>query len=213
MGYREIQPFKNGSTWQINLVNAGAADHDFFLGPALNRWVDPGAPPANAMNQELLTPLGRARVAMKVTDVGEGQWRYQYALMNFDYAHVRIDPAHASEPNMKVLENHGFSSFSVPLPNGVVATSLHFDDADNSAGNDWIATNTAGSAVTWNAPAGGNTLDWGKLYRFEFTASSPPAAATIGIRGAATATEADIPYTLGLLGPSFDDTIFRNGFD
>ena len=72
MGYREIQPFKNGATWQVNLVNAGAADHDFFLGPALNKWVDPVAPGANAMNQELATPLGRARVAMKATSLGGG---------------------------------------------------------------------------------------------------------------------------------------------
>jgi len=212
MGYREIQPFKNGATWQVNLVNAGAADHDFFLGPALNKWVDPVAPGANAMNKELATPLGRARVAMKATDLGGGEWRYEYALMNFDYSHVRIDPAHPSEPNMKVLENHGFSRFSVPLPAGAIATSLRFDDADNGAGNDWTAT-TASGAVTWDAGASGNTLDWGKLYRFEFTANMPPGAATVGIVGAATSSETAIPYTLGLLGPSFDDTIFRNGFD
>jgi len=212
MGYREIQPFKNGATWQINLVNAGAADHDFFLGPALNKWVDPVAPGANAMNKELATPLGRARVAMKATDLGGGEWRYEYALMNFDYSHVRIDPTHPSEPNMKVLENHGFSRFSVPLPAGAIATSLRFDDADNGAGNDWTAT-TASGAVTWDAGASGNTLDWGKLYRFEFTANMPPGAATVGIVGAATSSETAIPYTLGLLGPSFDDTIFRNGFD
>jgi hypothetical protein len=41
----------------------------------------------------------------------------------------------------------------------------------------------------------------------------PPGAATVGIVGAATSSETAIPYTLGLLGPSFDDTIFRNGFD
>jgi hypothetical protein len=212
MGYREIQPFKNGATWQVNLVNPGAPDHDFFLGPALNHWVDPVSPPANAMNQELVTPLGRARVAMKATDLGGGQWRYEYAVMNFDYAHVRIDPSHSTEPNLKVLENHGFSRFSVPLAGGAIAASLRFDDADGNASNDWTVS-TNGDAVTWNAPAVGNMLDWGMLYHFEFIANAPPSAATVGIVGAPTSTEGNLPYTLGLLAPAVDDTIFRNGFD
>jgi hypothetical protein len=213
MGYREIQPFKNGAVWQVNLVNAGASDHDFFLGPALNRWVDPAAPGANAMNQELSTPLGRARVAVKATDIGGGQWRYEYSVMNFDYAHVRIDPSHASEPNLKVLENHGFYRFKVPLPTGVVASALRFDDADDNAANDWTVT-TTGGVVSWKSPPSSNMLDWGMLYHFEFTANAPPSAATIGIVGAPTSTEGDLPYTLDLLGPhNVDDTIFSNGFD
>jgi len=179
----------------------------------LNRWVDPVSPGANAMNQELSTPLGRARVAVKATDLGGGQWRYEYAVMNFDYAHVRVDPAHASEPNLKVLENHGFARFSVPLPASASASALRFDDADNDAGNDWVAS-SAGGAVSWSAPATGNTLDWGRLYHFEFVSDAPPSSAALGLVGAATSSEPDIAYTLDLLGPSVvDDTIFRNGFD
>jgi len=213
MGYREIQPQKTGAMWTMPLVNASAPDNDFFLGPALNRWIDPATPPANAMNQELVTPLGRARIAVKTTDLGGGQWRYEYAVMNFDYAHAQIDAAHPSEPNMKLLSNHGFSSFSVPLPTGVSATDLRFDDADGDAGNDWTATTTA-NAVTWTAPASGNTLDWGTLYHFEFTTSVAPLPNTVNIVGAATATEGELPYTLNLLGPQApNDTIFKNGFD
>jgi hypothetical protein len=212
MGYREIQPQKSGASWVVNLVNANAADHDFFLGPAINRWVDPLAPSGNALNAELATPLGRARVAVKATDLGGGQWRYEYAVMNFDYAHVRIDPAHPAEPNMKLLSNHGFARFSVPLPAGATASVLRFDDADGDSGNDWQAAATGG-AVTWTAPAAGNTLDWGTLYHFEFISNTAPAANTLTLVGAATATEAELPYTMALLGPQADDTIFANGFD
>lgn len=212
MGYREIQPNKSGANWQVSLVGAGQPDHDFFLGPVVDRWVDPQAPGANAMNRELSTPLGRARIAMKATDLGGGQWRYEYAVMNFDYAHVLIDPAHATEPNVKLLENHGFARFRVPLPANASVSAPRFDDADNDSGNDWSLSG-AGGALTWSAPAG-NTLDWGRLYHFEFVSDAPPAAATLGLTGAATATEAEIGYALDLLGPAtVDDTIFRNGFD
>ncbi|HEY6942458.1 hypothetical protein [Dokdonella sp.] len=213
MGYREIHPAKNGSSWQVSLVGADAPDHDFFLGPTLNRWVDPLAPSANAMNRELSTPLGRARIAVKATDLGGGQWRYEYAVMNFDYAHVRIDPAHPAEPNLKLLENRGFARFGVPLAGGASASAVRFDDADNDAGNDWVAS-IAGGTITWSAPVAGNTLDWGRLYHFEFVSNAPPSSATLDLVGAATSTEPDIGYTLDLLAPvAVDDTIFRNGFD
>lgn len=213
MGYREIQPQKNGANWSVNLVDVNGADHDFFLGPAINRWVDPVSPPPFAMNRELVTPLGRARVAVKASSLGGGQWRYEYAVMNFDYAHASIDPAHANEPNMKLLSNHGFVRLSVPLPAGVTATNLHFDDADGDAGNDWVATNGNG-AVMWTASVAADALDWGKLNHFEFTASVAPAADTLTLVGAATPSEGALSYTLALLGPQVPgDIIFRNGFD
>ncbi|MEO5560853.1 MAG: hypothetical protein ABIO49_13110 [Dokdonella sp.] len=213
MGYREIQPQKNGANWLVNLVDANAADHDFFAGPAINRWVDPVSPPPYAMNRELATPLGRARIAVKATSLGSGQWRYEYAVMNFDYAHAAIDPAHASEPNMKLLSNHGFVRLSVPLPAGVVATNLRFDDADNDTGNDWVATSGNG-AVMWTASAPGDALDWGKLNHFEFTAGAAPATNSLTLVGAATLGEGALSYALALLGPQVSgDIIFPNGFD
>jgi len=201
MGHRRIQPRKNGANWSVPLVGADAPERDFFIGPTINRWVDPAAPSPNATNRELATPLGRARVAMKATGLGGGRWRYEYAVMNFDYAHARIDPAHAGEPNLKVLSNHGFGRFSVPLPRGVHASDLRFDDADAAADNDWRAT-TRGGAVTWTAPPSGNTLDWGLLFHFEFVADAAPAAdRTIMLVGVATDDAPALPYTLALPGP------------
>ncbi len=202
MGYRQIAPRKNGANWSVNLVNANAPDHDFFLGPAINRWVDPAMPSAQAMNKELATPLGRARVAVKVTDHGGGRWRYEYAVMNFDYAHAQVDPAHPREPDLKLLSNPGFEQFSVALPRGARVADIRFDDADDSAANDWTATTTA-DTMTWRAPASGNTLDWGTLYYFGFSANAAPDAhGAIRLIGAATADEGSLPYTLVLLGPA-----------
>ncbi len=201
MGHRQIQPRKNGANWSVGLVGANTPERDFFIGPTINRWVDPTAQSANAANKELATPLGRARVAMKATDLGNGRWRYEYAVMNFDYAHVRVDPAHASEPNLKVLSNHGFRRFGVALPRRVRISDLRFDDADNDAGNDWRAT-TRDDAMTWTAPASGNTLDWGLLFHFEFVADAAPVAGrAITLVGVATEDAPELVHTLALPGP------------
>jgi hypothetical protein len=214
MGYREIQPHKNGASWSVSLVDNTPPGANFRQGPVLNDWVDPASPPAGADNQELMTHLGRARVALKTTDLGDGTWRYEYAVMNFDYAHPEIDPAHPSEPNLKLVSNHGFDRFSVPVADGVTVSALRFDDADLDAGNDWTAS-TSNGQVTWTAPAGTNSLDWGTLYHFEFVASAPPTGtADVHLVGVATSTEAELPYGLSMLVPAApDDTLFKNGFD
>ncbi|MEO7433772.1 MAG: hypothetical protein ABIR62_17535 [Dokdonella sp.] len=212
MAYREIRPQKNGASWSIALVGDTAADHDFFPGPVVNRWAAPGTT-ATSANTELVTPRGRVRVAVRATALPAGQWRYEYAVMNFDYAHVRVDPAHPAEPNLKLVSNHGFVRFTVPLPAGATASALRFDDIDNDAGNDWTAGASAG-AVTWSSAGSANPLDWGTLYHFEFTSGAAPAAATLGLVAAATVTEGELPYTISLLGPgTMPDRVFSNGFE
>ncbi|WP_395683848.1 hypothetical protein [Dokdonella sp.] len=201
MGHREIRLAKQGANWRVELVDAQAPPHDFFLGPVINRWIDPVASSDTARNAELSTSLGRARVAVKVTALGGGRWRYEYALMNFDYAEVRVDPAHASEPDVKLLDHRGFGRFVVPLPRGVVATSLRFDDADGDAGNDWTAK-ASGDALSWTAPDPANTLGWGMLHHFEFVANGPPTARRVQMDGAATTAGKAPSYTLDLIGPA-----------
>ncbi|HEY0229613.1 MAG TPA: hypothetical protein VGC55_00055 [Dokdonella sp.] len=210
MGYREILPAKHAAAWSIGLVGENAADRDFFQGPAINRWVDPNAPPASALNRELATPLGRARVAVKATALGDGRWRYEYAVMNLDYAHAEIDPAHATEPNLRLRSNHGFVRFGVPLPAGTNVTGLRFDGADGAAADDWIAS-SANGMLAWSAPATANALDWGTLYHFEFVADTAPTQATIALAGAPTASEGEQAYTLALLGPGVHATSLPTG--
>ncbi|MDC8012220.1 hypothetical protein [Tahibacter soli] len=209
MGYRQIAPTKNGANWSANLVNNVAPNYDFYQGPVINYWVDPAAPGANAANEELVTPLGRARVAVRATDLGGGQWRYRYAVMNFEYAHVDIDPAHPNEPNLKVAATVGFDRFAVPL--SVAATDVRFFDADGNAANDWTASTTGGQIV-WTAPAG-TSLGWGTLAQFEFTTTVAPAASTVTLRGAATPTKTAIDYSRTLLGPTASDVIFADDFE
>jgi hypothetical protein len=218
MGFREIAPHKNASSgaWSVSMVDNVPPGNNFVQGPLVNLWVDPTSPPANADNEELSTPNGRARVAVKATDLGDGTWRYEYAVMNFDYTHPDIDPAHPSEPDLKLLANHGFKTFSVPVGAGATVSAMRADDADLDASNDWTASNTDGT-VTFSAPADANSLDWGTMYHFEFVANTPPAAGgSVHLVGVATSSEAEQPFDLTILAPQpkiVDDTIFAGAFD
>jgi hypothetical protein len=201
MGYRPIRLRKHGANWRVEIVGANTPQRGFFLGPVINRWVDPAAPPAHAANRELATPLGRARVAVRATDLGDGRWRYTYAVMNLDYAHVQVDPAHPREPDLRLLASRGFHRFGVRLPRGVRVGDLRFAGAGSDPGVDWSAR-VGADAVTWSAPAAGPTLDWGTLFQFEFTVNAPPRpAAQVTLTGAPTPAEAELPYTLALPGP------------
>ena len=200
MGYRRITPRKAGANWSVALAGAEGARRNFFLGPAIDRWVDPATPSAHAMSRELATPHGRARVAVRASDLGDGRWRYQYAVMNLDHAQARIDPAHAKAPDIRLLSNHGFARLRVPLADGVVVSALRSDDLDADAANDWQAAISA-DALTWTAPARGNTLDWGTLHHFEFIANVAPAAGALQLADAAVPEEPLSIHTLGLLAP------------
>jgi hypothetical protein len=190
----------SGSVWGIN---ASA----YKLGPAIDRWVDPQTPPANAMNSELAVGEGHAKLAVKVTDNGDGSWRYDYAVMNLDFARAVTQGA---EPNLRVVSNKGFDRFSVPLPAGVVVSATRFSDGDLDASNDW-AVDTSGGRVSWTAP--GATLDWGSLYAFSLTANSTPLAAVGNLRVAQAGSPA--AFDLATYAPAalVDDVIFANGFD
>jgi len=206
MGYRPITFAKlagSGSAW-IWQANPGT----FVDGPVISQWVDPLSPPANAANAELSTPEGRARIAVRTHDLGGGAFRYDYAVMNFDFARATIDPTHPSEPNLHVLSADGFATFDVPVSPGVALSDIVFNDADTDATNDWSVTRDS-AGVHWQAPAD-HTLDWGTLYRFSFTAAHAPLA-TAARLGVAT-PGAPPSYTVGTLAP-LDDTIFVDGFD
>ena len=201
MGHRRIQPRKLGANWSVQLVDATAPHFDFFVGPALDRWVDRARPPAHAANRELATPDGRARVAAKAIDLGDGRWRYEYAVMNFDYARVAIDPAHAREPNLRLLAHGGFARFEVELPPGVRANEIASAGLGDAAGGAWLARQR-GRTVEWTAPSLANTLEWGMLRHFEFVAAVAPGVAAAQLAGAAMPQASEQVHAMQMPGPA-----------
>lgn len=213
MGYREVTPYKYTGT-------GGLGDWNFSpqglqLGPAINAWVDPQLPGANQASHGLSTDEGEIRVAVRVDPLPDGRWRYRYAVMNLDFARAMIDPAHASEPNLKILSNAGFDGIDIPLPADVAASDLQFGDADRDAANAWTGTMGSGTA-SWRAPAdngiSSNTLDWGTLYSFSFVASTAPGPADLVLQVATSKSGMPTSYTVPGLSPR-SDLIFSHSFE
>jgi hypothetical protein len=212
MGYRQVAPTYS-TLWSSGPLGA------FTRGPVINLWVNPTSPGPNASNREVNVDAlpagerdprdgGKARVAVRATDLGGGQWRYDYAVMNVDYARAVLDP-NTSEPNLRVIRNLGFGSFAVDALGDPSPTSISFSDGDLSSANDWTSS-VAGGRITWTAPAG-NELNWGTLFRFSFVSTAPPrsgsAAATLGAAEPGTVAG----FTAASLRPDAD-TIFADGF-
>ncbi len=168
---------RSGSLWVVG------ANDQYRLGPAIDRWVDPSNPGANARTSELATPEGRVKVAVKATNLGSGRWRYDYAVMNLDFARAQTQGA---EPNLRVLNNRGLDSFMVPS-GSATPTDLLFSDGDLDAGNDWVGSVTRGS-ISWTAPTVAQSLNWGTMFRFSFIVNQAPTSNAVLLRVANSGT-------------------------
>jgi hypothetical protein len=180
MATKSVNPQYSGSQWTLS------GETNYRLGPAIDRWVDPADPGANEMSTEIANSGGHTKVAVKVVDLGNGKWRYNYAVMNLDFARAITE---GSEPNLRVVSNAGFDAFSVPVPSGatIYAPSMSTGEANPNA--NWRFSIGDGE-VTWNTdtsiPGVGDnhppvavlpTLDWGTMYTFSFIADTAPTGA------------------------------------
>ncbi len=137
-------PHYQGGMWSYS------GQSNFKLGAAIDRWVDPSNLPPNAMNTELAVGEGHAKVAVKVTDLGDGTWRYNYAVMNFDFARAVTQSQGANHgPDPHVVSNMGFDSLSIPAGGSIGATTFSNGTVDDA--NAWTPS-SSGGAVTWTAP-------------------------------------------------------------
>jgi hypothetical protein len=200
-----VNPQFSGSQWSLS----GASN--YRLSGAIDRWVDPSAPGANAMNTELAAPEGHAKVAVKVTDLGDGTWRYDYAVMNFDFARaVTAGQGSGHGPDPRVVSNMGFDSLSVPAGGTIGATTFSNGTVDGSTA--WTASNANGSVI-WTAPTGA-TLDWGTMYSYSIVSSSAPVAGNATLHVAESGTPASYDVATLVPAPSGpDDRLFTDGFD
>ena len=118
---------------------------------------------------------GRFWIGYRATDLGGGQWHYEYAIHNLN--------SHISG-----------QSFSIPIAAGVNVSNIGFHDCDYHSGEihsgtDWPVS-VGGGSITWETNTWTigndlttNALRWGTLYNFRFDADTPPTlgAATFGL--------------------------------
>lgn len=140
--------------------------------PAIYAWREHGGG-ANVVDASVtIQPVdvpneGRFFVGHKVTDLGGGQWRYDYAIYN-------------------LCSDRSGGSFRVPIKAGVSVTpgSIGFHDVNYHSGEpydntDWTITESGGE-ILWSSPQtfvqnpNSNALRWGTMYNFWFTADSGP---------------------------------------
>jgi hypothetical protein len=166
MGYRQVAPVKP-SLWTFS--NAGP----YTQGPAINAWVNPAAPGANADNRVLDTGEGRVQLAVRVTDVlgSPGRRRFAYALQNHDF-------------------DRRIRSFHVPFNTSAgVIENVIYSDGDGFAANDWTWTVDA-TGITWTMPDTAvapptppAALDYASLvsFRFDSDQNAAPAEARLDV--------------------------------
>lgn len=197
MGWREIVPtwLSAAQRWQMNQPGA------FSNGSALDAWVPVGTVAADRVHRRLTTPEGEVRVAVRVQPLAGGRFRYDYAVQNLTFSRAVTQGA---EPNLRVLRNLGFSAFLVPGG----GSNPTMADTDRDAGNTWTAATTP-EGLRWSAPVG-NTLDWGRLYRFSVESSRPPESGTVTLEVAEPGSPAR--YTATVLVPG-NDSILADGFE
>ncbi len=217
MMHRTMTPTPGSSGWIPGTQGAS------ILGAVIDTWVDPATHPTR--NVEIDDPEGHTKIAVKVKTLdacpaGSGLsgtcYRYDYAVHNFDFARAVLgDPPNHVSPNLRVISNNGFNSFTVPVLEA--ATHLpagHFADIDIDAGNNWSASFGPGG-LTWTAPAG-NELNWGHLYRFSFVSNIAPdvdetAEVVLGVAGPGTPSQ--LSAAIMVPAGSDLDLIFANGFE
>jgi hypothetical protein len=167
----------------------------YKLGPAIDRWVNPAQPGAGASSVQMVTAEGNVKVAAKSTNLGNGRWRYDYAVMNLDFARAQTQGA---EPNLRVISNLGLNGFTVPVGSATI-TDVVFSDGDLDSSNDWTGS-ISGRNITWSAPAG-HALNWGTLFRFSFVANFGPIKTNFALNVANTGLPQVLKGT-GTIGPS-----------
>jgi hypothetical protein len=139
----------------------------------------------------------RFNVARKVTDLGGGQWHYEYAIHNMN-------------------SDRGARAFTVELPNAAVFTNAGFKSPAYHSGETyssaaWTVSTTAHS-ITWSTSAfaddaNANALRFATVYNFWFDADQQPTNAidhTLGLFKDGDPASVGFPMVETLLADSFE---------
>ncbi len=169
--------------------------------PAIHAWKDYGGPggttdPDVILNSYDIQGDGRFWFASKATNLGGGQWHYEYALQN-------------------LTSDRSAGSITVPVPECASVSNAGFHDVAYHSGEpqdpaDWTSSRV-GAQLGWTVnpppppplppalPWQHNAVRWGTMYNYRFDSNLPPktnGTITIGLfkppTGASPATSFDV---------------------
>jgi hypothetical protein len=160
--YREVGVAGSGNAWTFSLIQPTVRES-----PAIRAWQ--AYDPAVQVTNIDIPGDGRVVLAWKVTDLGGGQWHYEYAIFNLN-SDLSIQALNVPRGDGVSIMNVGFHDISYHDGDG--PGDVNFDGAD------WMATNGA-SAVSWATSTfaqnpSANALRWGTMYNFRFDANVAP---------------------------------------
>ena len=107
---------------------------------------------------------GLLEVGVRVNDLGDGTWRYVYAIHNMN-------------------SDRSIQSFEVPVGDCVTVSDIGFNDINHGSGEiidgtDWDVSHSEGtvkwSTVSYDTNEWANAIRWGSTYTFWFTADQGP---------------------------------------
>ena len=182
--WREASVSGSASNWNVGLMGSTHREE-----PAIRAWAQLDA----SVNLDDVQVPGDGLVILgsRTTDLGGGQWRYEFAVFNLN-------------------ADRNVGSVSVPIPSGVAVTNIGFHDVDyhdgdgpgniSFSGVDWPSTRGSG-ALSWACEtmaqnASANAIRWGTQYNFRFDANAAPQPGSI---------------TLGLWKPAAPGTVVASG--
>lgn len=150
IGHKTTEMSWTGSTWSFSSSGFGTPPVE---GAALVSYAD--------NYDRIETNSGEIVVGWKVTNLGGGDYRYNYVVFNYTF-----DPAIAalSVPVDVPVQNFGSNSWSEIL-SGNPADAWSFQDT--------------ATTVSWTMPTDTNALEWGYVHTFWFECASPPINGTV----------------------------------
>jgi hypothetical protein len=193
--YREVSVSGGGTAWNFGFIGNTVRGVQ-----AINAWQ--AADPTVTVTPIQLPMEGLLIVGFKTTNLGGGQYHYEYAVYNMN-------------------SDVSIGSFSLPIPAGITVTNIGFHDFDylggdgqggvNQDGTDWPGV-VSGGAITWQTTPfatnpNANALRWQSLYNFRFDANAAPVSGTITlgtfkVAGSATLS-GDVPGGNTSVGTSY----------
>ncbi len=161
MGYRSISPSPvSAASWGFSPLGV------FTAGSVLNEWIAEGTADPMEGHQIVVVdgptpeaaypgnmPSGHLRVLGKAAELGGADYRYNYAVMNFDF-------------------DNGISEFFVPLPSGAQVSETLMSGPADVLSTAWTAS-VEPRGVRFSA-APGDKLPWFTLYNFEIVVDQAP---------------------------------------